>query len=921
MTRHARARAGKLGDSPPLDRPLTRTAIISVHGVGGPPQFATARDVADLLMQYGSLTQSGSIDGATPVTYPRFTEQFIKVPTTPLVIPLTAGGKAAEPPPAESFIDRLRQFTATKRDRTEFDPDDALAMTDVDVAFMRDQLAGYESGREPYDTIEIVGTRAAQSETGPVSHDVHIYEMHWSDLSRIGSGPLRFFGALYQLVLHIAHLGRKTLDLAAQVSSRGPTQDGQSEAWQAAAYWHAWVLRVFTVGVPVFTLLLVACFIMFLPEGVAPGRRMLVGTIMLGVIIVTVVGCYAYFRKPRGKPTRLLIAAIIAVMIAIVLANILAPRYAGGDLAGTIVLFFATLLVALGAYVGVINSYDSVVPGALPYGLAGLVIVAAGAVVWGPGFARSAQPVTGEGLRFAALAGLEFSYLLLMLVWTMVWLLAGVAAWHMFLVKRRVKNTTFRPHDTALRTRRAVWTAKVTLSVTLFAFVMTALVSYRVINELAWRLHSAPVRAAAGQPAQSATTRGFNVFPLLREGERMPVLARAMVPPETECPSHREHIYDPAACAKQYFDAFITLSGTAGLPVALITAGVCLILISWFVILVAVTSVREPKSVRRYAQNVGLWITDGFDWVHNAGTLLVWGLGAALTLGLVTDLWINFSIDYPLTPRLFLGLSETRVLLGWMATTAGASVATIAAARASFSVFATSARPAVGIALDVDNYLREKPEEDTPRARIAERFGSLLSYIANRRDDDGLQYFERILIVSHSQGTVIAADFLRFLTLAGVSQPDLSAHDVRLITMGSPLRQLYAVHFPHLYDWIDRTDDYGDGVTPDDDRAVAARNIPTNFTPGDNAARLPLDELSPSPGWLRVSQWVNLYTAGDYVGRPLWQRDDTQDVWEYDDWSNAALGRGRRERCLGDGTHTRYWTSCDVAQEIDGQIA
>jgi esterase/lipase superfamily enzyme len=77
---------------------------------------------------------------------------------------------------------------------------------------------------------------------------------------------------------------------------------------------------------------------------------------------------------------------------------------------------------------------------------------------------------------------------------------------------------------------------------------------------------------------------------------------------------------------------------------------------------------------------------------------------------------------------------------------------------------------------------------------MAERFASLLRYVGSRRavvDGKSAPFFDRIIIVSHSQGTVIAADLLRFLRVTG-AELGLVDGRFRLVTMGSPLHQLYA---------------------------------------------------------------------------------------------------------------------------------
>ena len=208
--------------------------------------------------------------------------------------------------------------------------------------------------------------------------------------------------------------------------------------------------------------------------------------------------------------------------------------------------------------------------------------------------------------------------------------------------------------------------------------------------------------------------------------------------------------------------------------------------------------------------------------------------------------------------------------------------------------------------LDVDNYLRETPLAGTPRARIAERFVSLLRYVREKG-------FDRVIIVSHSQGTVITADLLRFLNY-GVPEASRDHQLVtdlrcRLITMGSPLRQLYGANFPHLYGWVNASD-----PSPEEEKERKENPLRTRELPA-------IASRCPDPNELRVECWVNLYTSGDYVGRNLWCDDDWNGVWERRMADQAIRGDRRRERCLGAGTHTHYWESVDVAEELDQLIA
>jgi hypothetical protein len=563
------------------------------------------------------------------------------------------------------------------------------------------------------------------------------------------------------------------------------------------------------------------------------------------------------------------------------------------------------IVLVLAAYLFLINRYDASAPGALSWGLGGLAVAAAGAVYWTPRFVQTLTDGTSQTLRFAALSAFQWSYIVLIGAWALIWLCAMVAIVFGIRLRAALRHAEISPRETRSRGLRTLWTSRVTLAASLFGFIGTGLVGYQALTVLAWRVHGT-----------------FNVFPSIAPHQGFPLVSRWIVPPHFGCPRlPRKGIYDGAVCARRFFEGLISQSATVGLPVALVTLGVTLLMVSWFIALVAVTSVHRPQSLKRYAERVGAWISDGFRWVRRAGSLLVIGLALSLTVGVAAATWMIVTGE---VPRVVPGLTpdSTRHILNGIAVAALASAATIAAAKGRLDLIASRTRPALGIILDVDNYLRESPVNATPRAKMAERFASLLGHVLERKDASGKPAFDRIVIVSHSQGTVIAADLLRFLTVAAVPVPDVADRDIRLMTMGSPLRQLYAANFPYLYDWVDRTDAFGDAPVDDDDLAFAARGVAApQLAPPTSDCDAQLSGKSPSPSWLRVTRWVNLYTSGDYVGRALWQTDDTPGVWSCHNEDEALEGPGRRERCLGDGTHTRYWTSRDVARELDMLIA
>jgi len=168
-----------------------------------------------------------------------------------------------------------------------------------------------------------------------------------------------------------------------------------------------------------------------------------------------------------------------------------------------------------------------------------------------------------------------------------------------------------------------------------------------------------------------------------------------------------------------------------------------------------------------------------------------------------------------------------------------------------------------------------------------------------------MQGYDRIVVVAHSQGTVISAELLRFLSsrdqraptpddtplLAGKPLPPVS-----LLTLGCPLRQLYGARFPGLYAW------------------VLARN-----------GRV----FGPRATDIGVARWMNAFCSGDYVGRWLWSnaqhdpqlrhpmsnkvghdpfgRVDAYTGFNPTPPAEAHLHEAREvEVCLGLGAHTHY---------------
>jgi hypothetical protein len=220
--------------------------------------------------------------------------------------------------------------------------------------------------------------------------------------------------------------------------------------------------------------------------------------------------------------------------------------------------------------------------------------------------------------------------------------------------------------------------------------------------------------------------------------------------------------------------------------------------------------------------------------------------------------------------------------------------------------------------LDVDNHFREFPREAISRVLIVERYVALLDHLRQ-------QGYTRVVLVAHSQGTVITAELLRYLqqrpllqkaphggqpTQAGQVDLDrlrqwLDGADLRLLTLGCPLRQLYALRFPSLYPWP---------VALVDDKHHPAW-------------------CGPRPAELGLRHWSNLWGTGDYVGRWLWaaqqgpepvplQMDDARYAGEGVQGVDAQ-GCSWKDQALGADAHTHYFDleQRDVAAELVSLVA
>jgi hypothetical protein len=308
----------------------------------------------------------------------------------------------------------------------------------------------------------------------------------------------------------------------------------------------------------------------------------------------------------------------------------------------------------------------------------------------------------------------------------------------------------------------------------------------------------------------------------------------------------------------------------------------------------------ETRLADAHPTRLGRWLTFGYRYLDFSVMVIV---ALAVLAALLTGVLLVAGRVDPALPGRLIGsdlawmhdLSQT-ILKPLIFSAASAMVAISVLGRV-LSRYVPWLRAPLDIALDVDNHFREFPRQAIPRARIFSRYFALLRHVAQ-------QGYDRVVIVSHSQGTVISAELLRYLKFRAEqaaathngADPTAAvwnalAGKLHLLTAGSPLRQLYAARFPGLYRWVLQQEG---------------------------------GRLGPSAEALGVQRWVNAYTTGDYIGRWLWSRparpgSDVSDplvdqVAHPDDVyqpaaAPARLPDGVRELdvCLGSGAHTHYF--------------
>jgi hypothetical protein len=661
-----------------------------------------------------------------------------------------------------------------------------------------------------------------------------LYEMHWADLSRLGKGGLRALSSLYQLFFHLDTLAADLVDQVSLSMNGGP-------AWrllQRLHAWLAWLMRGPSAVLQLAMLLMVAFGAAALVADDLQGQLLAAG-FGLGAMVFVALAALAWLRGSRG-PAR---GAKVLLLLAAACASLATAMFVLRRVDWVPVTYFwssALAVTLLGAYL--VERYSGVTESVRWLGR--LVVIATVGALGVRGL-LSQVATQREWMMTAALNVGEWLLAALLLAW------AGFVA--LQIVALALGLWLGRAGDAAVKA--SLHTARLALVGSTGLFAVLSLVLWSVISFVAGH--------ALGDLRYEPVVFGPTA--------------------------------DPSAA--RFLEIRVQTVGTFFTPLvvafALLAGAALLVLLPALIEEIRPTANLDAKGVRKgaaeWAARLGNWLGSGIRILDTAFKALVPVgalAGSVLYLAFVVEQFA-FATGFGgelfvwLVGRLELFRGESLVAAGkWLA---GAAL-TITALGARFKDTFGRLRVAIDAVLDIDNYFADPPDRLPPRGRIFARYAALLAHLR----DAG---YARIVIVAHSQGTVISADLLRYLHVQGRLEALVGAAPITLVTVGSPLRDLYAERFPLLYRWM-----------------------------GSRGAGFA--SAGPAAADIGAAEWVNACRSGDYVGRFVWtpHTDPARfgvAVVAADGVVEARRAGDRAEFCLGAGGHTHYFSNDAVALAVE----
>ena len=913
-------------------------ALIVVHGVADQQPGETARALADLLVA----SEGGHADRpphSPEVEYAGVGSHEIVLNIDPLA-PRQAIHRRTDATPQPEDRGLFKAWQQSHRSDLRAAPADrerggsvdrGIGLTDYLLAKHRDNGAGPEA----FET-KCVRLERRERPNGAALPSarlrVDLYEMYWADLSRLSGALPRIVTEIFTMVFRLSQLGRDTVDEAHR-AIRGlahPLAWKITTRTQVALDWlFANVLALLFAQLFLLAQLFVGLGLGSLVRDPAHLHIGLAGAAF-------VIGTLVFFYQRRGslaEPARWATPGLVALAGAAALFSpALRPWLSGAILVAAVTLVYDVVL-GVGA-----ERFPLVRVAGRTMWATLLLLMAASALheTLAPG---AVAPPQGFDIGYhAVLFGVELT--LLAIKWW--WVAAGV------LLVVWLASSVWAACQKGFEARASLATGRLGLVLSLASFLTLTMAIWASLTTVL----DLSVRNVAYAPCIFTLDENKVAAEFARYGHPMaPASAPAYTPPPNRClwktaaqrSRHPERASPDSArlfVADRYVNSttgFSVLALALLLLVAYLAATFTPSVLAELKLLAVRAAKKAHDRVMRHRQRAGAeplaedalarlervrrlgrWLTAG--WRRLDAAVLVVSLLAVVLAGAFATLYFLDLIGEMKVAQLNQGddwlKDRSQDLLKPLVLTTAGLLALLSVLGGLLSKYLPELRAPLDVALDVDNHFREFPRTGIPRARIFSRYAALLRHVA-------AQGYERIVIVSHSQGTVITAELLRFLSSAeghapvAEHGPELEGKElppIRLLTLGCPLRQLYAARFPTLYHWV-----------------IERRGT----------------VVGPRAFDVGVARWVNAFCSGDYVGRWLWSDspDDRDPVGHplIDSVDPKAFGRtfaydgfdpmppaahpfasaAEVEVCLGFGAHTHYLESdqLQVAWLVDGLVA
>jgi hypothetical protein len=912
--------------------PPKRVAVIAVHGVGYTAPGATAKHLSDLLLGLGRLKLDEQTD------WPDAVPPYEAFEQTPLVVPL----KRPYLHPADRDLAGFR--VARKSGRTllhAFDerlgylarafskdiaPEDVVKQVQADHGkiaqeFMRVQLAGYVSQDEgqAYDTACL---EAERREAGKANVTVHVYESYWADLSHPKNNILSFFLAFYQLVFHLSSLSRTAVYYAA-------LEHMTDWRWRVVSFLQAFASRVLVLPIPILNLILLLTGLSVLPLKLSSDTQRPVAATIAGLLSLVVILLLRRLWGVPSKPwqwlTLLLLAAAVGAASGYWLAD--GDTRTGAVLAIEWWIFGGALLFEL------LERYNRVRRRALATGLVLLIccFVAFCYCLHAAWYPKAEVEQASLWTIQLIMGALVICWVALLTSALLLWLFNGICLYWQIDDKpsaraekegqaaeqneEQRKKQEEEKRAVRGRARAALRTGRLTLAVSASTFLLVTIFLWSGIFRFGtsnWKLYS----SVPPTPPPLGDTFGKAFSYLVPE----PTVAQDWV--------RRVHYapYDSKnpTLITDFVWALLLVGVTSGVPVMLALSLPALIILAWTIL----PSLLLPRSKlnkfgNRLTNALGNWYSRGLDSTTVVAALLWHSIFTVVAIFGLLDFIYCYNLGAALPGWLWVVAQWTSLHTLQMLYVAAGSLAVSGAAVAALAL--KYGKVPLDIILDVDNYLRTSPLDATPRARIVERYVSLLRHVARRSDQHGKPYYTSIVIAAHSLGALISVDLLHFLRREGdpdlqrlgfwpAKSPKSPEIPISLLTFGNPIRQLLNRFFPHLYWWINPSPDNSRGPLPKG--ADTTDKVQSTTTPK-------LKEI-------QLRSWVNAYRSGDFVGRSVWldnwyrRNDAAGDAGAYPEVAHEfSPVQNALELCIGAGGHNDYWnrSAPDIARQLDALIA